>query len=144
MLYNLELAWPVVRGTTKQNEPVSIVATSPQRTAPFVEALDSMTSDINDWTAPAAPRRYIRQAIQCRARVLPEGDTQWRRGTILELSAGGCFIDGIGIGRKTANFATAIVDHAYRSNDAEAIEMAKVIATQLEKARSEEGYVSIE
>ena len=92
VLYNLELAWPVVRGTTKQNEPVSIVATSPQRTAPFVEALDSMTNDINDWTAPAAPRRYSRQAIQCRARVLPEGDTQWRRGTILELSAGGCFM----------------------------------------------------
>ena len=92
VLYNLELAWPVVRGTTKQNEPVSIVATSPQRTAPFVEALDSMIEGISEWTAPAAPRRYIRQAIQCRARVLPEGQKDWHRGTILELSAGGCYM----------------------------------------------------
>ena len=52
VLYNLELAWPVVRGTTKQNEPISIVATSPQRTAPFVEALDSMVEGIDEWTAP--------------------------------------------------------------------------------------------
>lgn len=92
VLYNLELAWPVVRGTTKQNEPVSIVATSPQRTAPFVEALDSMVKGISEWTAPAAPRRYIRQAIQCRARVLLEGEKDWHRGTILEISAGGCYM----------------------------------------------------
>ena len=40
----------------------------PQRIVPFVEALDSMVEGIDEWTAPAAPRRYIRQAIQCRAR----------------------------------------------------------------------------
>ena len=35
VLYNLELAWPVVRGTTKQNEPISIVATSPSTDRAF-------------------------------------------------------------------------------------------------------------
>eukprot|EP01062_Namystynia_karyoxenos_P017621 TRINITY_DN16506_c0_g1_i1.p1 TRINITY_DN16506_c0_g1~~TRINITY_DN16506_c0_g1_i1.p1 ORF type:complete len:380 (+),score=138.54 TRINITY_DN16506_c0_g1_i1:85-1140(+) len=39
-------------------------------------------------------------------------------------SSGSCFIDGIGIMRKTANFASAKVDGAYRGTDAEAVEMA--------------------
>jgi cysteine synthase A len=39
-------------------------------------------------------------------------------------SSGSCFIDGIGIGRKTANFASAIVDGAFRGDDREAVEMA--------------------
>ena len=39
-------------------------------------------------------------------------------------SAGGCFIDGIGIGRETANFRAARVDGAFRGTDGEAIEMA--------------------
>jgi cysteine synthase A len=39
-------------------------------------------------------------------------------------SSGSCFIDGIGIGRETANFATAKVDGAFRGDDEEAIEMA--------------------
>jgi len=38
-------------------------------------------------------------------------------------SVGGCFIDGIGIMRKTANFATAKVDGALRADDKEAVEM---------------------
>ena len=39
-------------------------------------------------------------------------------------SSGSCFMDGIGIGRKTANFATAVVDGAFRGDDREAVEMA--------------------
>ena len=41
---------------------------------------------------PAAPRRYIRQTIQCRARVLTRVKKDWHRGTILEISAGGCYM----------------------------------------------------
>ena len=40
------------------------------------------------------------------------------------LSSGSCFIDGIGIGRLTANFARARVDGAFRGDDREAIECA--------------------
>lgn len=39
-------------------------------------------------------------------------------------SSGSCFIDGIGIGRETANFATAKLDGAFRGTDREAVEMA--------------------
>lgn len=39
-------------------------------------------------------------------------------------STGSCFIDGIGIMRKTANFASARVDGAFRGTDREAVEMA--------------------
>lgn len=39
-------------------------------------------------------------------------------------SSGSCFIDGIGISRRTANFGTAVVDGAFRGDDREAIEMA--------------------
>ena len=39
-------------------------------------------------------------------------------------SSGSCFIDGIGIMRKTANFACAQVDGAFRGTDREAVEMA--------------------
>jgi cysteine synthase A len=39
-------------------------------------------------------------------------------------SSGGCFIDGVGIMRETANFKTASVDGAFRGTDREAVEMA--------------------
>eukprot|EP01065_Artemidia_motanka_P007249 TRINITY_DN13588_c0_g1_i1.p1 TRINITY_DN13588_c0_g1~~TRINITY_DN13588_c0_g1_i1.p1 ORF type:complete len:381 (+),score=123.92 TRINITY_DN13588_c0_g1_i1:69-1145(+) len=38
-------------------------------------------------------------------------------------ASGSCFIDGIGITRKTANFACAKVDGAFRGTDTEAVEM---------------------
>lgn len=93
VLYNLELTWPVLRSTAKRNEPVMIVSTSPQNTAPFTEALSAIATDDPSWLRPQTPRRFIRQTVQCRSRsrVLKESD-HWHQGTIMELSTGGCFL----------------------------------------------------
>jgi len=93
VLYNLELTWPVLRSTAKRDEPIMIVSTSPQNTAPFVEALCAIATDDPSWLRPQTPRRFIRQAVQCRSRsrVKDESDS-WHQGTIMELSTGGCFL----------------------------------------------------
>lgn len=93
VLYNLELAWPVLRSTAKRDEPVMIVSTSPQNTAPFVEALEAIATNDPNWLRPQTPRRFIRQSVQCRSRsrVKDQAD-KWHQGTIMELSTGGCFL----------------------------------------------------
>ena len=92
VLYNLELTWPVVRSTAKKNEPVTIISTSPQNTAPFLEALDGIAAADSAWVKPLTPRRFIRQAVQCRARTRLTGQTEWDHATVLEISTGGCFM----------------------------------------------------
>ena len=92
VLYNLELTWPVVRSTAKKNEPVTIISTSPQNTAPFLDALDGIATADSSWVKPLTPRRFIRQAVQCRARTRPIGQENWDHATVLEISTGGCFM----------------------------------------------------
>ena len=93
VLYNLELTWPVLRSTAKRNEPIMIVSTSPQNTAPFVEAINAIATDDPAWLRPQTPRRFIRQTVQCRSRSRVTGeDDRWHQGTIMELSTGGCFL----------------------------------------------------
>ena len=92
VLYNLELTWPVVRSTAKKNEPVMIISTSPQNTAPFLEALDGIATADSTWVKPLTPRRFIRQSVQCRARTRQVGQEAWDHATVLELSTGGCFM----------------------------------------------------
>jgi|MDSW01.1.fsa_nt_gb hypothetical protein len=93
VLYNLELTWPVLRSTAKRNEPVMIVSTSPQNTAPFVEAISAIATNDPSWLRPQTPRRFIRQTVQCRSRSRVTGEEdRWHQGTIMEISTGGCFL----------------------------------------------------
>jgi len=91
-LYNLELNWPVLRGTAKKNEPVMVLSTSPQISAPFCEGLLAIACEDPQWGRRESPRKFIRQEIQCRARVRMKENGEWQRGTIMEMSTGGCFI----------------------------------------------------
>ena len=91
-LYNLELNWPVLRGTAKKNEPVMVLSTSPQISAPFCEGLLAIACEDPNWGQRESPRRFIRQEIQCRARVRLSNDADWQVGTVMEMSTGGCFV----------------------------------------------------
>ena len=91
-LYNLELDWPVLRGTAKKNEPVMVLSTSPQISAPFCEGLLAIARNDPEWGRRESSRKFIRQEIQCRARVQLMNNSDWLVGTVTEMSTGGCFI----------------------------------------------------
>ena len=91
-LYNLELNWPVLRGTAKKNEPVMVLSTSPQISAPFCEGLVAIACEDPLWGQRESPRKFIRQEIQCRARVQLTDSGEWQVGTVMEMSTGGCFV----------------------------------------------------
>ena len=91
-LYNLELSWPVLRGTAKKNEAVTVLSTSSQISAPFCEGLAAVAANSPQWNTQTSRRRFIRQRVQCRSRAQLSGTPDWSLGTILDLSGGGCFV----------------------------------------------------
>ena len=91
-LYNLELNWPVLRGTVKRGEPAMIVSTEPQRSAEFSQAIEELIAGSDSWGERRWPRRFIRIPVKARARLRRKGHDSWIRGTIREMSTGGCSI----------------------------------------------------
>jgi len=92
VLYNLELAWPVLRSTSKKGQPINVISTSPQNTAPFQEGLEAIVKQDPTWVVVDTSRHFIRQERLCRAKFKLENHTDWTLTTITSISSGGCFM----------------------------------------------------
>ena len=93
ILYNLSLAWPVVRCRTRHDGPFVIISTNPINRSNFEDALGQIATGDPAWQPKETIRRDIRVELQLRARWRNSGtEADWKLGTILNLSAGGCFL----------------------------------------------------
>ncbi len=93
ILYNLALAWPVVRCRTRHDGPFVIISTNPINRANMEDALGQIAAGDPAWQPKQAIRRDIRVELQLRARWRNgAADGEWALGTILNISSGGCFL----------------------------------------------------
>lgn len=89
-LFELRMAWPVMRCTVRPDGVATVMCTSPDQQGPLAEALDAIASGDPRWRSPWR-RRHVRVEILCRARIRQSNGDQWLEGNCLDLSRNGLF-----------------------------------------------------
>lgn len=91
-LFELRVAWPVLRSNVLANGAANVMCTTPQCSAPLLQALAEIAADSPRWQHPRHRRRHLRINVNCRVRVREKASRTWEMGNTLDVSSGGAFV----------------------------------------------------
>jgi hypothetical protein len=90
-LFEMRMAWPIMRCTLRPDGTVAVICTSPARQGTLSEVIASIASGDCDWLPPWH-RRSIRVDVLWRMRIRHRGEESWRHANSLNVSRGGAFV----------------------------------------------------
>jgi hypothetical protein len=99
-LFEMRMAWPIMRCTLRPDGVVTVICAVPDRHGTLEEALAAIGSHDASWRPPWK-RRSIRVDVRWRMRVRRRGEEIWRRANSLNVSRDGAFVvayEGYAIG----------------------------------------------
>ncbi|MBN1912470.1 MAG: PilZ domain-containing protein [Pirellulales bacterium] len=95
-VFELRMNWPVIRCSLLSDGQLNGLCMEPRAHGPLLPMLEDITAGKEVWRRELRPararRRHLRIEAQCRVRWRIVGEKTWRRGTTLDLGAGGAFI----------------------------------------------------
>ena len=90
-LLELRMGWPILRCTARPDGTANVMCIDPDRRGTLQEATDAIVAGDRGWL-PAWGRRYMRVAVECRARLRMGDESRWRLGNCLDISRSGAFV----------------------------------------------------
>ncbi len=90
-LFNLGVAWPVMRANLDQND-VRIVCLEPAKSQSLGTAVDELLQGDESWKHPRFFRKSMRIEMRVRARVRENVNQPWRNANLLSISVGGAYL----------------------------------------------------
>ena len=90
-LFELRMAWPVMRCTLRHDGTIVVMCESPDRQGSLAEAMAGIAAGDPTWLPPWH-RRSVRVEVRCRTRLRARGQDEWHPGNCLNLARDGAFV----------------------------------------------------
>lgn len=91
-LFNLGVAWPVMRGSISASGEVRVMCLEPAKSGALGDAIAAIASGDPTWNHPRFRRRSLRVDLRARARVRCDSNSPWRQANLLSISVGGAYV----------------------------------------------------
>lgn len=110
-LFNLGVAWPVMRANLADHREIRVICLEPVKSQSLASAIAEIASGDPTWIHPRFFRKSMRIDLRTRARIRESSGEPWRQANLLSMSVGGAYLVlGEAVPAKGASVEVEILD----------------------------------